>query len=665
MATDFYDEKSEEQPKKTTKGSTTPVLDNFSNDFTELAKKGKIETVVGRDKEVRRIVQILSRKKKNNTMIVGEPGVGKTALIEKLALLIVGNDCPPELSNKRVVGLDLTSLIAGTKYRGQFEERMKVIMKELKENPDVITFIDEIHIIMGAGNSSGSMDVDNLLKPALARGEMQCIGATTFEEYKKNIEKDGSLERRFQKIILSEPSVLETNIILNKIKGDYESFHNVSYGEDVIKTIVDLADQYITDRQFPDKALDVMDELGSNKKINFKEPEIIGKLKGDIEKVKKAKAQVVIEQDYQNASILKNKEDELKTKLDKELDNWKESLRNNKEMVTVENVYQIMTEITGIPINKLDKKEMEKLLNFEKELKERVVGQDDAISVISKSIRRNRVGVRDKNKPLGSFMFIGETGVGKTHLVKTLSEKLFGEQGNIIRLDMSEYMDKHNVSKLIGSPPGFVGYEEGGQLTEKVKNNPFSIILFDEIEKAHKDIFNIMLQILDEGHLTDSFGKKVNFKNTIIIMTSNVGTKRAKDFGNGLGFSSSSEVQIEKNKKEIIEKDLKVKFAPEFLNRIDDIVFFNKLKEEDFKKIIDIEIGKTLHRINERNYNISVDKTLSEEVFKRNKDDGYGARPIKRIIQKLIEDYISEEILMGNIKETFDYVLKYDEKIYH
>lgn len=665
MSVDFFEDGQTTSPKRTRKVSETPILDNFSRDLTKLAGEGKIDPVVGRDNEVKRISQILSRKKKNNAIIVGEAGVGKSALVEKLALLIKEGKCPTNLIDKRLVSLDLTSLVAGTKYRGQFEERIKAILNELQEINNVILFIDEIHTMVGAGNSSGSMDAANILKPALARGEIQCIGATTFDEYKKHLEKDAALVRRFQKIILSEPNETETIDILKNLKETYENFHKVTYETDVIETIVKLSKQYITDRQFPDKAIDILDELGSEKRISAKIPDSIEKLKKEINSIKEKKVMVVKSQDYEQAAKLRDEEKKQNLKLESENKKWVENLKNNKLPISVDDVYSMITQITGVPVTKLDSKETEKLLNMEDILNLKVIGQNDAISSISRAIRRNRVGIKDSSKPIGSFIFLGSTGVGKTFLAKSISEILFGDSEKIIRVDMSEFMEKHNVSKLIGSPPGYVGYDEGGQLTEKVKNNPFSVILFDEIEKAHKDVFNLLLQILDEGHLTDSFGRKVNFTNTIIIMTSNIGSKKVSDFGNGVGFStSSSEEQKYEVRKTIIQKSLKQQFNPEFLNRIDDVILFNKLSEEVLKKIILIEIGKLNKRLLNKNYNIHFDQTVIDKIFELNSQEEYGARPIKRIIQNLCEDFLSEEILRGNITENQTFTIRYkNEKL--
>jgi ATP-dependent Clp protease ATP-binding subunit ClpC len=660
MAVDFFEDGQTTSPKRTRKGSETPILDNFSRDLTRLAEEGKIDPVIGRDKEVKRISQILSRKKKNNAVVVGDAGVGKSALVEKLALLIKEGNCPTNLLDKRIVSLDLTSLVAGTKYRGQFEERIKAILNELLEVTNVIVFIDELHTMIGAGNASGSMDAANILKPALARGEIQCIGATTFDEYKKHLEKDSALVRRFQKIILSEPTEKETIEILTNLKTSYEDYHKVIYGDDVIETIVKLSKRYITDRQFPDKAIDIMDELGSEKKISNKVPESIEKLKKNIEEVREKKIAVVKSQEYEQAVKLRDDEKKLNLKLESEKTKWLDNLKNNKIPIVSEDVYNIVSNMTGVPITKLDSKETEKLLKMEEVLTSKVIGQDEAINTISRAVRRNRVGIKDGGRPIGSFIFLGSTGVGKTYLAKSVAEILFGDPEKIIRVDMSEFMEKHNVSKLIGSPPGYVGYDEGGQLTEKVKNNPFSVILFDEIEKAHKDVFNILLQILDEGHLTDSFGRKVNFTNTLIIMTSNVGAKKVSDFGNGVGFStSSSENQKYEVRKSIIQKSLKQQFTPEFLNRIDDVILFNHLSEDIINKIISIEIEKLVRRLNDKKYLVSFDKTVIDRISELNSQEEYGARPIKRIIQNLCEDFISEEILRGNIVENQQLTIKY------
>ena len=647
MSVDFFEETPKQAQKAKRSGSTTPILDNFSRDLNKLAEEGKIDPIVGRDKEIKRISQILSRKKKNNVVIVGDAGVGKTALVEKLALLIVKGECSSNLLDKRIVTLDLTALVAGTKYRGQFEERIKGILVELQDNRDVILFIDELHMMVGAGNASGSMDASNIFKPALSRGEIQCIGSTTLDEYKKHIEKDGALVRRFQKIILKEPTYGETIEILSNIKPAYEEYHKVIYGKNVIETIVLLASKYITDRQFPDKAIDILDELGAEKKVSVKIPASIEKLREQVEEIKEKKKEVVLNQKYEQAAKLRDEEKKILKKLEAEKENWANNKKDDKDPIIVEDVYSIVTNMTGVPINELDSEGRENLLTLEKQLEKKVIGQKEAITVISKAIRRNRVGIKGNNKPVGSFMFLGSTGVGKTYLAKCLSELLFGSPDNVIRIDMSEYMEKHNVSRLIGSPPGYVGYEEGGQLTEKIKNQPFAVILFDEIEKAHKDVYNILLQLLDEGHITDSFGRKINFTNTLIILTSNIGSKKVQEFGKGIGFSTGAN-QNESNKS-IINKELKKHFNPEFLNRIDATVMFNTLNKDALKQIVSIEIQNLIGRLKEKEYDIEFGEDVLDKILELNSEEDYGARPIKRIIQNLCEDFLSDEILKGNI----------------
>jgi ATP-dependent Clp protease ATP-binding subunit ClpC len=647
MSVDFFEETPKQAQKAKRSGSTTPILDNFSRDLNKLAEEGKIDPIVGRDKEIKRISQILSRKKKNNVVIVGDAGVGKTALVEKLALLIVKGECSSNLLDKRIVTLDLTALVAGTKYRGQFEERIKGILVELQDNRDVILFIDELHMMVGAGNASGSMDASNIFKPALSRGEIQCIGSTTLDEYKKHIEKDGALVRRFQKIILKEPTYGETIEILSNIKPAYEEYHKVIYGKNVIETIVLLASKYITDRQFPDKAIDILDELGAEKKVSVKIPASIEKLREQVEEIKEKKKEVVLSQKYEQAAKLRDEEKKILKKLEAEKENWANNKKDDKDPIIVEDVYSIVTNMTGVPINELDSEGRENLLTLEKQLEKKVIGQKEAITIISKAIRRNRVGIKGNNKPVGSFMFLGSTGVGKTYLAKCLSELLFGSPDNVIRIDMSEYMEKHNVSRLIGSPPGYVGYEEGGQLTEKIKNQPFAVILFDEIEKAHKDVYNILLQLLDEGHITDSFGRKINFTNTLIILTSNIGSKKVQEFGKGIGFSTGAN-QNESNKS-IINKELKKHFNPEFLNRIDATVMFNTLNKDALKQIVSIEIQNLIGRLKEKEYDIEFGEDVLDKILELNSEEDYGARPIKRIIQNLCEDFLSDEILKGNI----------------
>ena len=662
MSVEFFEDGPTINPKRTKKGSNTPILDNFSRDLIKLAEDGKIDPIIGREKEVKRIAQILSRKKKNNAVIVGDAGVGKTAIVEKLALMIQKGECPTVLLDKRIMSLDLTSLVAGTKYRGQFEERIKAILTELQDAPNVIVFIDELHTMVGAGNASGAMDAANIMKPALARGEMQCIGATTFDEYKKHIEKDGALSRRFQKVTLKEPTQPETVAILKNLQNSYQNFHKVNYEDNVIETVVKLAGRYITDRQFPDKAIDVLDELGAEKRVTSQIPESIEKLKKEAEDIKERKLDVVKKQNYEQAAKLRDEERKVNLKLEEEKKKWMDSQKDNKIPVTIDDVYSVVSEMTGVPITKMDAKETQNLLNMEKTLSAKVIGQDEAISSISKAIRRNRVGIKDSNKPIGSFIFLGSTGVGKTFLAKSLAENLFGDPEKIIRVDMSEFMERHNVSRLIGSPPGYVGHEEGGQLTEKVKNNPFSVILFDEIEKAHKDVFNILLQILDEGHLTDSFGRKVNFTNCLIIMTSNVGAKKVSEFGGGVGFTtSSSETQKYEVKKSMIQKSLKQQFNPEFLNRIDDIILFNSLNEETLKRIVNVELGKLNSRLTEKGYKITFGQSVIDQIFNLNTQEEYGARPLKRIIQNICEDFLSEQILLGNIVENEEISLVFEE----
>jgi ATP-dependent Clp protease ATP-binding subunit ClpC len=636
--------------QKNKKGSNTPILDNFSRDLIKLAEDGKIDPIVGRDKEVKRMAQILSRKTKKSAIIAGEPGIGKTAIVEKLALMIVSGNCPTSLIDKRLMALDLTALVAGTKYRGQFEERIKAIIDELQKVDNVIIFIDEIHTMVGAGNSSGSMDVANVLKPALARGEIQCIGATTLDEYKKTIEKDGALSRRFKKIILTEPTQEETVIILENLKSAYEKFHLVKYEDSVIETIVKLSGRYITDNAFPDKAIDVLDELGAEKRVNIKFPIIIEELNEELKKLSNKKIDVVKNQDYEMAAKYRDEEIKLKEKISFEKNKWK---KNDVLIpINVDDVYNLITSMTGIPVTKMNIEESKKLLKLEETLSEKVIGQDEAIKSMAKAIRRNRVGLTTGVRPIGSFLCIGESGTGKTFLAKTLAEYLFGNSKNIIRIDMSEYMERHTITKLIGAPPSFVGYEEGGQLTEKVKNNPFSIILFDEIEKAHKDVHNILLQIMDDGRLTDSFGKTVDFTNTIIILTSNTGTKKASEFGDGIGFKNSSEGHKKSEvSKSIIMKTLKQDFKPEFLNRLDDIIVFNKLSDETMRIIVNIELGKLKSMLKLKNIHLIFAENVIDKIMATNKEENYGARPVKRIIQNLCEDFIADNILLGNIVE--------------
>ena len=639
--------------------SSTPVLDNFSRDLNKLAEAGKLDPVIGRDREIIRIAQILSRRKKNNPIIVGEPGCGKTALVEGLAMKIVSGECPKNLLDKRIVNLDLTSVVAGTKYRGQFEERMKVIIEELHANPNIIVFIDEIHTLVGSGNSSGSMDGSNIFKPALSRGELQCIGATTLDEFRKNIEKDGALERRFQKVIVDPSSVQETIEILKNVRDKYESYHKVTYSDEVIETCVKLADRYITDREFPDKAFDIMDEVGARMQTEVKIPESIEVLKKAAADIKQQKLDVVKKQNYEQAAELRDKEKKVLTKLENEKSKFEEQQSKDKKVITLENVYDVVSNMTKIPVNKMSVDDAKTLINLDKELIGKVIGQDAAVIKITKSIKRNRLGIKDPNRPIGSFVFLGSTGVGKTHLAKQLAKEMFGSEDSLIRVDMSEYQEKHSVSKLVGAPPGYVGYEEGGQLTEKVKNKPYSVILFDEVEKAHKDVFTILLQILDDGYATDSLGRKINFKNTLIILTSNLGVKKLQDFGTGIGFSNNTYAN-EEAKKQVIMKEMKNFFSPEFLNRIDDTIVFNSLTPDDIKKITEIELKKLVNRLSDIKYKIVYDDTLVEYLAKVGFDEMYGARPLKRAIQDKVEDLLSEEVLTGKMVEGKTYNIKVD-----
>jgi ATP-dependent Clp protease ATP-binding subunit ClpC len=655
---DLMDDDDKMMSKKTkSSDSSTPVLDNFSRDLNKLAEAGKLDPVIGREREILRIAQILSRRKKNNPIILGEPGCGKTALVEGLAIKIVKGECPRNLMDKRIVNLDLTSVVAGTKYRGQFEERMKVILEELQSNPNIIVFIDEIHTLVGSGNSSGSMDGSNIFKPALARGEVQCIGATTLDEFRKNIEKDGALERRFQKVVVEPSTVAETIQILKNVRDKYEEYHKVNYSDEVIETCVKLADRYITDREFPDKAFDILDEVGARMQTDLKVPEIIEELKKKAAEIKEQKIDVVKRQNYEQAAELRDKEKKLLIKLDNEKLRFEQQMAKEKQIILLEHVYDVVSNMTKIPVNKMSVDDTKALIDLDKNLVGKVIGQDDAVIKIAKSIKRNRLGIKDPNKPIGSFVFLGSTGVGKTYLAKQLAKEMFGSEDSLIRVDMSEYQEKHSISKLVGSPPGYVGYEEGGMLTEKVKNKPYSVILFDEVEKAHKDVFTVLLQILDDGHVTDSLGRKINFKNTLIILTSNLGVKKLQDFGNGIGFSSNS-YSNEEAKKQMLMKEMKNFFSPEFLNRLDDTIVFNSLGQEDIKKITDIELNKLMNRLNEMKYTITYDKTLVEYLSKIGFDELYGARPLKRAIQDKVEDLLSEEVLTGKMVEGKSYVIK-------
>jgi ATP-dependent Clp protease ATP-binding subunit ClpC len=657
---DLMDDDDKTMSKKQSQSeSSTPVLDNFSRDLNRLAEEGKLDPVIGRDKEILRIAQILSRRKKNNPIIIGEPGCGKTALVEGLAIKIVTGECPRNLVDKRIVNLDLTSVVAGTKYRGQFEERMKVIIEELRDNPNIIVFIDEIHTLVGSGNSSGSMDGSNIFKPALSRGELQCIGATTLDEFRKNIEKDGALERRFQKVIVEPSSVVETIEILKNVRDKYESFHKVIYNDEVIEACVKLADRYITDREFPDKAFDILDEVGARMQTELKVPEIIEKLKKDASEIKQQKIDVVKKQNYEQAAQLRDKEKKVLAKLESEKLKFEESMSENKQKVNLEDVYDVVSNMVKIPVSKMNVDDTKALLNLDKELIGKVIGQDAAVIKIAKSIKRNRLGIKDPNRPIGSFVFLGSTGVGKTHLAKQLAKEMFGSEDSLIRVDMSEYQEKHSISKLVGAPPGYVGYEEGGLLTEKVKNRPYSVILFDEVEKAHKDVFTVLLQILDDGHVTDSLGRKINFKNTLIILTSNLGVKKLQDFGTGIGFSNNP-YSNEEAKKQVLMKEMKNFFSPEFINRIDDTIVFNSLTIDDIKKITEIELKKLTARLSDMKYKVTYDSTLVDYLSKIGFDELYGARPLKRAIQDKVEDLLSEEVLLGKMIEGKSYVIKVD-----
>ena len=641
--------------------SGTPVLDNFSRDLNKFAQQGKLDPVIGREKEILRIAQVLSRRKKNNPIILGEPGCGKTAIVEGLAMKIVNGDCPRNLLDKRIVTLDLTAVVAGTKYRGQFEERLKVILEELSANPNIIIFIDEIHTLIGSGNSSGSLDGSNIFKPALARGEIQCIGATTLDEYRKSFEKDGALERRFQKVMVDPSTVSETIQILTNIKDKYEAYHKVSYSPEVIELCVKLADRYITDREFPDKAFDILDEVGARSQTEQKVPEEIEELKRKASDIKLQKMDVVKRQNYEQAAELRDKERKILVKLDTEKKRFEEESALNRVPITEEQVYDVVSTMTKIPVSKMTIDDTNALISMDGTLKSKVIGQDDAVEKIVKSIRRNRIGIKDPNRPIGSFIFLGSTGVGKTHLAKQIAKEMFGSEDALIRVDMSEYQEKHTVSRLVGAPPGYVGYEEGGQLTEQVKNKPYSVILFDEVEKAHKDIFSILLQILDDGHATDSLGRKINFKNTLIIMTTNLGARKLADFGTGIGFSSNK-YSNEEAKRQILMKELKNFFSPEFLNRIDDTIVFSTLTKENIDKIVELELKKLVNRLNELKYTFTYDQTLVDYISKIGYDEIYGARPLKRAIQDKIEDYISELVLTNKIKEGKKYKLVVDNE---
>lgn len=653
-----------ETPKGAAEKSRTPVLDNFGRDLTRLAEEGKLDPIVGREKEIERVAQILSRRKKNNPILIGEPGVGKTAIAEGLALRIVQKKVSRVLFNKRVVTLDLASLVAGTKYRGQFEERMKAVMNELEKSPEVILFIDELHTIVGAGGASGSLDASNMFKPALARGDIQCIGATTLDEYRQYIEKDGALARRFQIVMVDATSPEETMEILNNIKEKYEDHHHVNYSKEAVEACVKLSDRYISDRFLPDKAIDVMDEAGARVHINnIHVPAEIVKLEEQIENIKKEKNKVVKSQKYEEAAQLRDKEKRLLEQLDLAKQKWEEETRKKRYQVKEENVAEVIAMMTGIPVSRISQNEGSKLLNMAKELQSKVIGQNEAISKLVKAIQRTRVGLKDPRKPIGSFVFLGPTGVGKTELAKALATYLFDKDDALVRIDMSEYMEKFSVSRLVGAPPGYVGYEEGGQLTEKIRRKPYSVVLLDEIEKAHPDVFNLLLQVLDDGILTDGLGRRVDFRNTIIIMTSNIGARDLKDFGAGIGFTTSSKkASLDDIMKGTIQSALRKAFSPEFLNRLDDVIVFNSLEREDLHRIIDITLAKVFVRINNLGYNVELTEKAKDFLSEKGYDPQFGARPLNRAIQKYLEDPVAEEILKGEVNEGDTLLADYDGK---
>ena len=633
--------------------SKTPVLDNFGRDITKLAESGTLDPIVGREAEIERVSQILSRRKKNNPILIGEPGVGKTAIVEGLALRIVQRKVSRVLFDKRVISLDLAALVAGTKYRGQFEERMKAIMNELEKNRDVILFIDEIHTIVGAGGASGSLDASNIFKPALARGELQCIGASTLDEYRMHIEKDGALDRRFQKVLIEPPSVEETIMILTNIKSKYEDFHNVVYDNEAIEACVKLSDRYMTDRLLPDKAIDVLDEVGARVHLkNINVPEDIVDLEKKIEEVKNEKNKVVKSQRFEEAAALRDTEKRLGEELEKAKGLWEEDSKHKRYPITEEHIAEVVSMMTGIPVKRMVQAETEKLRRMSIDMQDMVIGQDEAIQKVVKAIQRNRVGLKDPKKPIGTFIFLGPTGVGKTELARSIARYMFDSEDSLIRIDMSEYMEKFTVSRLIGAPPGYVGYEEGGQLTEKVRRKPYCVILLDEIEKAHPDIYNILLQVLDDGQLTDGLGRKIDFKNTLIIMTSNIGARQLKEFGDGVGFATATRVQnADENNKAVIEKALKRTFSPEFLNRIDDVVIFNSLNKENIFNIIDILMKGVTKRLQNLGFSMELTLAAKEFIAEKGYDAQFGARPLHRALQKYLEDPLAEEILNLNVKQ--------------
>jgi ATP-dependent Clp protease ATP-binding subunit ClpC len=641
------------QRKSADPKSKTPVLDNFGRDLTKMAEIGKLDPIVGREKEIERVSQILSRRKKNNPILIGEPGVGKSAIAEGLALRIVQRKVSRVLFNKRIISLDLASLVAGTKYRGQFEERMKAVMAEIEKNPDIILFIDEIHTIIGAGGASGSLDASNMFKPALARGEMQAIGATTLDEYRQYIEKDGALERRFQKVLIEPTTIDETIQILNNIKERYEDHHSVTYTDEALAACVKLTERYITDRHLPDKAIDALDEVGSRVHLtNINVPKEILDVEAQIEALKIQKNEVIKSQQYEKAAELRDDERRLQEELESAKKKWEEESKTNRVTVTEEHVAEVVSMMCGIPVTKVSEKETGRLAKMGEELRGRVIGQDEAVEKVVKAIQRNRAGLKDPNKPIGSFFFLGPTGVGKTQLAKVLAKYLFDSEDALIRIDMSEYMEKFSISRLVGAPPGYVGYEEGGQLTEKVRRKPYSIVLLDEIEKAHPDVFNLLLQALDDGHMTDGLGRKIDFKNVILIMTSNIGARQLADFGTGVGFGTKSQSESrDDNAKAVIQNALRKAFSPEFLNRVDDIIMFKSLGREEIHKIIDLELIKLVQRIETLGYTLNLSEKAKDFIVDKGYDEKFGARPLKRALQKYIEDRLAEEIIKSNLQE--------------
>lgn len=649
-------ENSSEETSSSKKGKSkgTPFLESFSRDLISLAREGKIDPIIGRDQEIERVIQILSRRKKNNPVLIGEPGVGKTSIVEGLALKIVNDEVPVFLQNKKVYSLDLTAVVAGTKYRGQFEERMKAIVDELEANPDVIIFIDELHTIVGAGGAGGALDASNIFKPSLARGEIQCIGATTFDEYREHIESDGALERRFQTVVVEQPNKEECLHILKNIKFKYENHHLVNYSDEVLEDIVKLSDRYLTHKLFPDKAIDILDEVGARVRLkNIKTPKHIEEAKAEIAALNIKKSESVLKQRYEEAAKLRDSVKKLEEKIEIEKAKWTEDIKKNKIKVSVTDVAEVISMMSGVPITKMTESETLKLVDISKDLKELVIGQDSAIETIALAIQRNRMGLRKIDKPIGTFMFLGSTGTGKTYLTKELSNLMFDDEESLIRFDMSEYSEKFSISKLIGSPPGYVGYEEGGMLTEKVKRKPYSVILFDEIEKAHPDIFNVLLQVLDDGILTDGLGRKVDFKNTLIIMTSNVGVKKLLEFGPGVGFATSSKLAASKSESlEVLKKELHKKFSPEFLNRIDELVIFNNLAKEDIDKILNLHINELSERLEELGHSITISKKAKEFLLEKSYNEKFGAREVERVMQKNIEDGIAEYMLKNKITKN-------------